>query len=388
MLALGLLAIAWILAGVYTTLVPAKYLTRTTLVFPGDDAPSKLSLGAGLLGDKDDTAMYRGILESYPVQNSVATKIGMPLKDIKKYLDIKPKPDTKELSVEVEDADKDKALEAVKTALGELTDITRSISFSKAERQADLLGKLIVDKRKAANEANQKVVQYAKSMHAPIDPTDFSQVAEIPRKYGEVSRELEVAKESFSDAQARLTKLVANGLNAPSGIEALDNVRKEIVTQRAELDTLQVSFGEDAPNVRLKEKELDVLVASAKQEQNKILADIRNGSSPLLKDVVTKQDLLKHQVKAVKPIADATYQEAVDFGQLVKEAEVGQAIVSELRQQYETAKVQAAVDRLKWYVLEQPHTLEEPTNKSYLRNMAVASSIALLIFGIAAYFKT
>lgn len=337
-----------------------------------------------LLGDKDDSALYRGVLESFPVQDAVAKATNQDFEDIRKYLHIEPKLPVKQLAVYTIDSDKDRGEKAVKTALGKLTEITRSFGFNKAERTAELLKQVIEENQAKLGQAEAKVLAYTKQMKAPTNPQNPAEVTNMMRKYYDLQAEYEILNKQVQLAKSGVSASVRSALDTPTSIPGLEKWRNQLVQANVELRQAESLYGPDAPEIRALKAKVETLEQAASEEVNRYLKGVGNGVNNSIFELVLNRQLVKWKIDSLKPVVENAPTEAVTLKRLMIEQTLRENILSNLRKQYEEARITQQVDRAKWAVLEPVHTLEKPTNKSFGKHLLIATPVALLLYGLLA----
>ena len=71
--------------------------------------------------------------------------------------------------------------------------------------------------------------------------------------------------------------------------------------------------------------------------------------------------------------ADAAPRESLEYQRLSREVGTLSSLVSQLRVDYEQAKLESADDPNRWEILDPPTADDEPINKKYSRNVALAA---------------
>jgi xanthine dehydrogenase YagR molybdenum-binding subunit len=75
----------------------------------------------------------------------------------------------------------------------------------------------------------------------------------------------------------------------------------------------------------------------------------------------------------------AETQEAAEYVRLYREVQGAGEIVQTLRENFERARTEAQVDKVRWSVLDQPYLEDKPNNKNYVRNVAVGAIAGIFI---------
>jgi uncharacterized protein involved in exopolysaccharide biosynthesis len=101
----------------------------------------------------------------------------------------------------------------------------------------------------------------------------------------------------------------------------------------------------------------------AAQETGAEQRSIDEGLNSTVAALEQQRLLLTFQVAETRQLANLAPDEAMALGRLYTEAKTLEQVLLGLRQRYETAKVDAQVQRVTWTVLETPYREDEPGNK-------------------------
>jgi uncharacterized protein involved in exopolysaccharide biosynthesis len=136
-----------------------------------------------------------------------------------------------------------------------------------------------------------------------------------------------------------------------------------------------------------KQKEINVTKSQLQSQIAKELTSINEKLDPNMASLEAKRLLLQYQHDLLLKMSNIAPKEAVDFQRLVREALAQADLYKDIRGRYETARIQAQVERAKWSVLAEPYILEGATNKTFVRNILLGVLLGLLATSLLLYRK-
>jgi len=90
-----------------------------------------------------------------------------------------------------------------------------------------------------------------------------------------------------------------------------------------------------------------------------------------------KEALLNWQVNYLRGVARIAPGEAIELQGKLAELKTREAVLETVRQQYEKARIDAEVERVRWGLLTKPSISDEPINKDIPRSMSLGFVVGL-----------
>jgi uncharacterized protein involved in exopolysaccharide biosynthesis len=379
------LAVA-IIALLYTVVVPPIWRAATVILLPLPTSSSSLPSAASVLGsDADPLAIIQGIIQSHPAQRYVADQSGMSVGEVLNRVAVTTNGPNQQVMVTFDDSRKKYALKVVQSVLDILTDLSGKTDVSQAATQAKYYEQAVHQKAQDLAEAEDRVLKFQeKTITAPDPSTPFSGIG-YTRRLLDNEFDLKSVTQSIAVAKKQAEQQGKSNADIPSALASSGRWRSKIVDLQYNLSVAETKFGPEAPEVISIKKEIDVTKAQLQSEIAKELISINEQLDPNVASLEAKRLLLEFQHDYLVKMSNIAPKEAVDFQRLVREALAQADLYKDIRARYESARIQAQVERAKWSVLAEPYVLESPTNKTYVRNVFLGFLLGLVAGSILLY---
>ncbi len=366
----------------YTATSTPKWKARMTLLFPMSDGTSTLLRLTGT-NPSAPMLMAAGVIDSQPALESVAKDTGFTIPYLTDILSTSTEPDTNKLIISATNKDKAKALAVVSAAYKALNQISRNVGFSVATRQARELEKAVNEKRKLMEDSAERLRLFQETAKTVSDPTSMYSAATYLVKAKELEVQLKGVQKQIAIARESATKIARSPNTMSAAQPKIGEWRKTLRDMEYTLGLLRIKFGEGAPAVKEQKERISVTRKQLQNEISSYLVTVDENTDDQLAQLTAQELLLSFQLDMAKEFARVAPREALDLQKLTFEFEKNKDTLKAIATQYEEAKVQAEVERVRWGVLEEPFIEPEPTNKKFVRNTGAAFMIGGVLAALA-----
>lgn len=367
---------------VYTIVIPPLWRARAAILLAQPESP-RTAIPILQTQQVQPMKVLKGVLESDTAIGRLRELSGYSYRDTRDKLDVVDETQANQLIITFKDKNSSLAQRSVETCLELLEELDSQMSFNVAERQAELLKTAIDEKTKELEAAQQRLVDFQKTMRVPIKPEKPEETGTLLKTITELELNLVGVQKELSEAKAQAKKS-AQDITLPSALPASETWRQKLVDLQYALRIAEINEGDDSPNVkRLREE----IVATRKQLEEEISKTLRSINSNIDKSVAeleAKRVVLTWQLAHAKELAQVAPNEAAQAQRLLYEVNVLEEVLTNIRAQYEKALIDSQVAKIRWSVLEKPHIEERAINKRYALYPAIGVLVGiLLVFSIA-----
>lgn len=367
---------------VYTIVIPPLWRARAAILLAQPESP-RTAIPILQTQQVQPIKVLKGVLESDTAIGRLRELSGYSYRDTRDKLDVVDETQANQLIITFKDKNSSLAQRSVETCLELLEELDSQMSFNVAERQAELLKTAIDEKTKELEAAQQRLVDFQKTMRVPIKPEKPEETGTLLKTITELELNLVGVQKELSEAKAQAKKS-AQDITLPSALPASETWRQKLVDLQYALRIAEINEGDDSPNVkRLREE----IVATRKQLEEEISKTLRSINSNIDKSVAeleAKRVVLTWQLAHAKELAQVAPNEAAQAQRLLYEVNVLEEVLTNIRAQYEKAMIDSQVAKIRWSVLEKPHIEERAINKRYALYPAIGVLAGiLLVFSIA-----
>jgi uncharacterized protein involved in exopolysaccharide biosynthesis len=384
---LGGLALG-VIAFLYTYLLPPVWRAATVILLPQPMSGSSLPSAAAVLGsDADPLAIIQGIIQSHPAQKYVSEQTGMSVPEVLSQVAVTTNGPNQQVMVTFDDRRKAYALKVVQSVLDILTELSGKTDVSQAATQARYYEEAVHKKAKDLADAEAAVLKFQQqTITAPDPSTPFSGTG-YTRRLRDNEFDLQSTKQAIDVAKKQAALQGSSSSAVPTALTANQRWFRKLTDLQYELGVLDTRLGPQAPEVVAKQKEINVTKSQLQSQIAKELTSINEKLDPNMASLEAKRLLLQYQHDLLLKMSNIAPKEAVDFQRLVREALAQADLYKDIRGRYETARIQAQVERAKWSVLAEPYILEGATNKTFVRNILLGVLLGLLATSLLLYRK-
>lgn len=301
-----------------------------------------------------------GMMRSDAMVQHLAPKVGMKEREFRTSWSALPEPLTNQMTLAFEGPDpaKSKALILAAIEHGQTLE-SESGSESANSRAAQLRASL--DKRTAEyrKQLDDLAILLTKLETPLAAEVDFSIVAdqtfnELRVKRDSTRRRLEMLRTD------RTRQLSQDRL--PTANPMLERLRSDLIEAEANVRQLSETFGPEAPQLRQARERLRIEDAAYRKELERTRESIATGADERIAVLEAELRVLDWQITYQGRLRERGPSEAARLRTQLGAVETAQKSVTELRGQYELARMDAEVKRVRWMVLTPPVQDERPVN--------------------------
>ncbi len=350
---------------IYMFVIPAIYTYRSSLLIVGDATQQASALQA-LVPGTGPTPL--DIMEGVATSNTCLERVAKAnkferVKELKEVLTFSKDYAKNRLTMAANDPDKVRSQKILRDMVESLRFMNKTVAFSAADLQAKFIEDSIREKTSQLETAQGKLAEYLKTMKAPSDPTDVGSVSINMQKARDFQFQLASVEKQLKEARAAAERASASGIDLPTTSATSGNWRNRIKELELQLRTQETQLGPKNTAVVKARAALEEAKTMAAQETGAEQRSIDEGLNSTVAALEQQRLLLAFQVAETRQLANLAPGEAMALGRLYTEARTLEQVLLTLRQRYETAKVDAQVQRVTWTVLEPPFREDEPGNK-------------------------
>lgn len=266
----------------------------------------------------------------------------------------------------------------------EIADLLSDSSDAEAAKNAAKRLKVSIDRvgRDLAG-VEKALVQKGMNSGALASPSDFyafrQKVDELRSEFRSVNAELGVVR-------AGAEKVAASRGSTPTGIAALDDLRRRMTDTELRLKIADQTWGPGMPQVEQMRRELRQTQQLYAKEVASYSKGIDSNMDPYLVQLRARAAGLASRLADAVGMLDKMPLQTLSSMGLQREQRVLEQTLTTLRIQYEQNVANAEAPTKDWVVLDQPHAIPfgrvEPTNKSYGKNGLIGAFLGGF-FGLA-----
>jgi uncharacterized protein involved in exopolysaccharide biosynthesis len=153
------------------------------------------------------------------------------------------------------------------------------------------------------------------------------------------------------------------------------------------LRVARTTFAEEHPEVvRLKRVEKETQ-EQFQSDVKKYMSSVNKNVDPTIATLEAKRMLLEYQVSQARKLAKVAPEEGMQLARYVAEVLTLRKVSTTLRGQYEQAKLEAEISKVRWNVLDPPYIERKPVNKRYRVPVLTGAAAAFTISMIIAFIR-
>ncbi|MBS1726613.1 MAG: hypothetical protein JST51_07815 [Armatimonadetes bacterium] len=332
----------------------------------------------------------KGVVMSDRETRAIIDKFGLDWHKFEYEFQVTDESQTNQLVISYDSTDQKKILDLLQFTIDKLGELDEQFNFSVGTRQAVELGKELKKKEKDLASEEDKLLALQKTMKTASDPTDPQSIVAYLEAYQKLEMQLGGVKTQLKALRDQLETAAAD-TSVPSAIPPAVAWQKKLSEVEYRLRVARTTMAEENPEVvRLKRIEEQ----TKEQYQNdvkKYLTSVNKNLDPTLATLESKRILLEYQTAQARELARVAPEEGLKLGREVTEVLTLRKVVTNLRAQYEQAKIEAEVSKVRWSVLDPPYIERKPVNKRYripvLAAMGVVFTISMIV-GFARFRKS
>ncbi|MGC8785105.1 MAG: GumC family protein [Armatimonadota bacterium] len=402
------------LIGVLATWLPAPvYEASSTLLFPAGGVSSLAGLAQsfGISVPSGGTAplkMYRAVLESDRIRALISQKTNTPPKKLRQITSIKDDIQASLITVSVRHKDPRMAQRIAKLYVSTLATLNRELNLPLARNQVEFLEKELALRVKQLREAENRLLQFQKQMvqesgapsagggatagissvsplralGSPATGLDSTYLQQL----NSARLQLQQVNEQIATARASAQKLAKSAANLPADLPPAAQWRQKLTDLEYELRVAELTYGPDAPNVVRLKKQIELTRQQLRKEIDNYLQAVNMNLDPNLAPLELQRVGLEAQINALQQLAARAPEDTLKLQRLAREVATLNDIVQQLRVNLEQARMEMSRDPNRWEVLEDGTLKEEPVNKRWKLNIALALTGGLMLGVLAVLF--
>ncbi|GIV17140.1 MAG: hypothetical protein KatS3mg022_2575 [Armatimonadota bacterium] len=396
-----------VLIGVLATWLPAPvYEASSTLLFPAGGASSLVGLAQSLgifvpSGGAAPLKMYRAVLESNRIRKMISQKTNVPPKTLRQITSIKDDAQASLITVSVRHEDPRMAQRIAQLYVSTLATLNRELNLPLVRNQVDFLEKELALRTKQLREAENRLLQFHQRMvqegGAP-SPGGSSAASVLPasplralgsavsgldstylQQLNSARLQLQQVNEQIATARASAQKLAKSAANLPADLPPAAQWRQKLTDLEYDLRVAELTYGPDAPNVVKLKKQIELTRQQLRKEIDNYLQAVNMNLDPNLAPLELQRVGLEAQISALQQLAVRAPEDTLKLQRLAREVATLNDIVQQLRVNLEQARMEMSRDPNRWEVLEDGTLKEEPVNKRWKLNIALALAGGLML---------
>ncbi|HXH61702.1 MAG TPA: Wzz/FepE/Etk N-terminal domain-containing protein [Fimbriimonadaceae bacterium] len=385
----------------YTLFAPAVWKAEATIIFPvressvfGPDIQDAGSL-ATALGGSSPVKIFAGILESDRTTEHVSEATGLSRKEVEKMSQVLDRSAKSSITISAKSSSATLAKSVVALKLEALNQINKQLNMPDAQNDVSLLADKISQEKAALKQAEDSLVAFQKTaVTGPsITPSGSGKdtvLLAAPTNWVETLRKLEIDHARVETEIKRVKnwsdQVAKNGQDLPTPFPGSETWRNKLSELEYELQVTKLSYAPTSPEVQKLQKQIDITKAQLQDELAKFtqatkegLIDPSGSGSQKLPGLMTESLAIEAQISAVRRLANVAPAEAVELTRIMRDVATHTVILQQLQERHEMAVIQQDRDPNRWEVLDQPHLLDDPVNKSWIRNTAVSLLMGIVL---------
>lgn len=357
--------------GFYTWRSKPRYVAQTTLLLPLEDSASLGGLALATGQGPSPLEIIKEIVTSDRTKNELARQTDHSLMDIDKMLSASSDVPANSVTIEGEGPTPSEAIDFVQKAYKILDSTSSELSLSRSAEQAKNLKQTLDRIQGELPAKEQDAAKFLNSMKAPVDPSASVPGAEYVSEAKKLKVQLDGLDQQIAVARKTTRAALSKALELPTGIPGIEQLRTGLVSLRHDLHVAETTEGPQHPDVIRLKQQIAQSERDARTEIAKSVASVEGGSNKDIADLIAQRTLVDWQKQQADELAKDAVQQGLDLKHRATDADITRAEIMNLTQQYETARIAAETDRVRWSVLDPPHLKDYgvPINKHYGRSI-------------------
>lgn len=371
-------AVFGVVFAVYTYVIPPVWRANTVLLLPAPNDPTTSALAA-LGASSDPLAMLEGVVESYPAQVYIAEKCGVKLTDVSKLMMVTTDTPKQQVLISSEGTNKEKATKMVQAGLDITLRLSAETDLTRSSKQARLLEQAVKEQGKSVREAENAILKFQeRTVTAPNPTLPFSD-SNLIRRMKDLDLEIGKVTKQISVAKTQAERLANTAGDLPTALIASQKWRDKLLELEYQLKVAQNRFGPDHPDVIRIQQDIVTTKAQLDTEIQKERQSVENSLDVNTSGLEAQRQVLISQRADLMQQVKLAPKEAIEVQRLYQEALTRGEILKTIRIQYETARLGAEVERVKFSILAPPYIDPKPTNKAMVRNALLGVFFGMIV---------
>lgn len=396
-----------LLMGVLATWLPAPvYEASSTLLFPAGGTSSLAGLAQSLgisvpSGGAAPLKMYRAVLESNRIREMISQKTNVPPKTLMRITSIKDDAQASLITVSVRHEDPRRAQQIAQLYVSTLATLNRELNLPLVRNQVEFLEKELALRTRQLREAENRLLQFHQQMvqvggaPSPSGGTaaGISSVSPLRALGSSISGldstylqqlnaahlQLKQVQQQIAAARAAAQQAAKSATNLPADLPPAAQWRQKLSDLEYELRVAELTYGPDAPHVVRLKKQMELTRQQLRREIENYLQAVNMNLDPNLAPLELQRVGLEAQIAALRRLAVRAPEDTLKLQRLAREVATLNDIVQQLRLNLEQARMEMSRDPNRWEVLEYGTLREEPVNKRWKLNIALALAGGLML---------
>ena len=392
-----------VLIGVLATWLPKPvYEASSTLLFPAGGASPLAgiaqSFGINLpSGGTAPLKMYRAVLESARLREMISQETGIKAKKLQSMTTVKDDAQASLITVLVRHEDPATAQKVAKLYIRSLARLNKELNLPLARNQVEFLERELSLRTKQLREAETRLLDFQRRMvgegGAPSSastsvPTPMGGLAGLPsvrvsggasgfdtaylQQLNSARLQLNQVQQQIAAAREAAQRVAQSATELPADLPPAALWRAKLTELEYELRVAELTYGPDAPNVVKLKKEIELTRQQLRREIENYLKAVNMNVDPNLAPLELQRVGLEAQVNALQQLAARAPEDTLQLQRLAREVSTLNELVQQLRVALEQARMEMSRDPNRWEVLEDGRLKEEPVNKRWMFNTALA----------------
>lgn len=363
---------------VYTLVQEPVFETRASIILPVLQSNRPGLLG-GLAGGGSTLDMLAAIMQSDRADNAVLKDLPLTKRQLNSARDIQTDSKANIVKIRVQNKDAELTRTLAQRTIDTLRALDDELRGKPRLQSLKSIEQSLADRNKSLEDAEDRLREFREGAVVDGDLTNEFK-ALLRTKEAEAAS----ARSAVADLKRRLASAANLGDRLSLDAEPAKTLRNQLREAQVELTSKRSILGPENPEVVEAQAKVNALSDKVQKEISGYLGavdrSVVGGSDPEgLASLETKRVMLEAEAEALREVVRRIPEESFQIRMLEARAETLRLVVQQLEGQLETARVELAVDPQAWTVLDAPHTLPDPVNKSLSRAAFLGAFIGLAI---------
>lgn len=329
-------------------------------------------------------SVLTGVFRSEAMAQFLSKESGIPRKDVSKVWLAVPDNTVSIMTVSAEHTNTGVALELVRKSIGKATELEMQGATDSASLRAAQLKKSLEAKLTQYNAQLEELGDELRSLRVPLSAKPEENL-DVIRNAEQTELELKGIRSTIANLSAQKAAVLRQ-FELPKefpGFAFVETLRKKAADAKQDRDALAGKLGPKEPRMIAAEEAYKTADALYEREARRAAESVVRGIDGQIGDLRVKESVLAWQAEHQAKLSQLAPREALQTKNLIERVKQSQAALSELESQYEIARIDAEVGRIRWTVLTPPYLEERPINKRFARyplgGAAVGLGISVLL---------
>lgn len=360
--------------------IPPKYGASTVILFPTSTGTPTTMIRLSAMVDPLD--IFEGVVNSRVVEQKIADRFKIPRKQAGKSIESLINKPGQQVKITVTADSEKRALEMNRYLVQVLRDVARSGSSDVSAQRAKFLEKELSSRKTQLDQAEQRLVTYQVTASIAPDSSDPIASAYYLRQIQEVKMELRTVEQELESSKDLARQQATSVIGLDSVSPAVGATNRELMLAEAELAKAQVTDGPESPRVVRLKNERQIAQQAMAEAVQKYISAINSSLPPEIARLEARRQVLQSQARHFDELIKVAPQQQLKILAMGREITTLAAATRILQEQYELARVGAAVGDLPWSVLVEPYVEDTPVNKSPVKNAILGFIVGVMLLSI------